>query len=147
MKARRDAEKMSRNLIARQSVNMVVKFALAVHRGAAGDGSDKFFQLANTHFNIVGNRVDLGPVARRKNYSATSVRRQPAEMLFKRMGRDCDTLQEFNWSVVDVQACKNEIQFNRTCCRCNCLAGYRQPYLRLSLMTARGRQHLPGNRL
>lgn len=77
MEARRHIEKMSRNVIARQRVNVVVQIA---RRGVAGDGVEKSFQLANACFYVIGNPVNLGPIACGKNYPATGVRRQPLEV-------------------------------------------------------------------
>ena len=77
MEARRDAEKVGRDLVAFKRVNVVFQ---AAWRGVVGDGVDKFFQLANAFINIIGNRVNLGPNAGGKNYSPTGVRRQPTKM-------------------------------------------------------------------
>ena len=85
MKTRSDIEQMSRNIIARQCVNVVAQFARATRRRAFGNGLDKFLQLANAHFRVIGNRVNLGPVACGKDHPATGMHRQPAEVDLERV--------------------------------------------------------------
>ena len=90
---------MSRNVVARQRVNMVVKIA---GRSTVGNRADKFFELANSHFDVIDNRIYLGPVAGRKNNSSTGVRRKSIKMFFERGFGDGNSFQVFNWREVNI---------------------------------------------
>ncbi len=111
MEARGDAEQVSRNVIACQCVDMVT---YGTHRGGVGDSVEKFFELADPHSNVIGDRVNLSPIAGGKNYSATRVRREPTKVFPERVGGDSNALQDFNWCAVDIQTYENEIQFDQT---------------------------------
>jgi len=75
------------------------------------NGINEFFELSNTEFGIVGDRVDFGSVAGRENHPAASMFRQAVQMLSEGMCWYSDALQEFDRSTFDIYTSENEIQF------------------------------------
>jgi hypothetical protein len=113
VEARGDAEQVSRNVIACHCVDMVT---YGTHRRGVGDSVEKFFELADPHSNIIGDGIDLSPVAGGKNHSATCVRRQSVQLLSEQGCGDRSPFQDLNRCGVDIQACDDEIQIDQTYC-------------------------------
>ena len=71
-------------------------------RSFVGNSTDNFFELTNSHFYIIDNRVYLGPIARGKNYSSAGVRRESIKVALERARGDGNGFQVFNWRAVDI---------------------------------------------
>ncbi|MDA1280842.1 MAG: hypothetical protein O3B95_12545, partial [Chloroflexi bacterium] len=58
--------------------------------------------------------INLGPIAGRQDYAASGVLRQSFKVFLKRLGGNCNALENFDWSALDIQTCEDEIQIIQT---------------------------------